>query len=736
MSLTTDKLYELLPAIIRLRDLERGEPLRALVAVLAGQGRLVEEDLQRLYDNLFIETCDDWVVPYLGDLLGVRGLHDTGVAGFSQRARVANTLAYRRRKGTATMVEQLALDTTGWRARVVEFFELLSATQWLNHLRPHSLRTPDLRNAAAFELLDTAFDTAAHSVDVRRIAIGRGRHNLPNLGIFLWRLQSFELAELTARPAADGAAPDALGRFFIHPLGRDVPLFNQPQTETEITSLARERNVPGPLRRRPLHAELEARRKALVNGRSAVKEWFNSVPVFSVAVRMNSGGPLVPVKPEEMVIANLTAPAPAEPEVWLRPPDKLAYVRVSDGATVELPIKVAVDPVLGRLAFPVGIVPHEVRVTAAHGFPGDLGGGAYERRETVAEFPLGRVTWQAGVGRDVTNNPAKHLFNSLADAVAAWNALPAGAVGVIALLDSGLHGQAGLTLELKTGSLLLLVSAGWPEITGANGPERPVGLLAAAGHRGHVLGDIKVQSKPGSELWLDGVWLAGDLTLANAGGAGLQRLRLAHCTVVPDAGRLTVANQHEQVAVELHRCISGSVELAGPARNLRIYDSIIVGGAQPAVLAEFTPTEIQASTVAGTTDVQQLETGNSIYTGKVTVERRQTGCVRFCFIPAGSLTPRRFRCQPDLALEAATSAKAEVEVLSRLVPDFTAELLEHPAYFQLAATCPLEIRQGADDGAEMGAWRFLRQPQREANLRTSLDEYLRLGLEAGLIYVT
>ena len=109
MSLTTDKLYELLPAIIRQRDSERGEPLRALVAVLAGQGRLVEGDLQRLYDNLFIETCDDWVVPYLGDLLGVRGLHDTGAAGFSQRGRVANTLAYRRRKGTAWDVANAAL---------------------------------------------------------------------------------------------------------------------------------------------------------------------------------------------------------------------------------------------------------------------------------------------------------------------------------------------------------------------------------------------------------------------------------------------------------------------------------------------------------------------------------------------------------------------------------------------------------------------------------------------------
>ena len=34
------------------------------------------------------------------------------------------------------------------------------------------------------------------------------------------------------------------------------------------------------------------------------------------------------------------------------------------------------------------------------------------------------------------------------------------------------------------------------------------------------------------------------------------------------------------------------------------------------------------------------------------------------------------------------------------------------------------------------AFRVLQQPQREANLRASLDEYLRFGLEAGLIFST
>jgi hypothetical protein len=43
------------------------------------------------------------------------------------------------------------------------------------------------------ELIDTPFDTAAHTVDVRRIANRRGKHNIPNVGIFLWRLQAYPL---------------------------------------------------------------------------------------------------------------------------------------------------------------------------------------------------------------------------------------------------------------------------------------------------------------------------------------------------------------------------------------------------------------------------------------------------------------------------------------------------------------------------------------------------------------
>ena len=116
--LTPERLYRLLPAIHRLRDAEQGEPLRALLAVVEHELETLEADTARLYDNWFIETCEPWVVPYLGELLGVRGLHGVSDATFNQRAQVANTLRFRRRKGTAAMLEQLARDVTGWPARV------------------------------------------------------------------------------------------------------------------------------------------------------------------------------------------------------------------------------------------------------------------------------------------------------------------------------------------------------------------------------------------------------------------------------------------------------------------------------------------------------------------------------------------------------------------------------------------------------------------------------------------
>ena len=47
--------------------------------------------------------------------------------------------------------------------------------------------TLDIRSAIALERLGGPFEEYTRSAEVRRIATGRGLHNLPNVGLFLWR---------------------------------------------------------------------------------------------------------------------------------------------------------------------------------------------------------------------------------------------------------------------------------------------------------------------------------------------------------------------------------------------------------------------------------------------------------------------------------------------------------------------------------------------------------------------
>src|SRR5205814_6356987 len=111
-------------------------------------------------------TCQEWVVPYIADLVSYSTPHD--VLPRSLRVEVANTISYRRRKGTATMLEQLAREVTGWSVHVVEFFKLLAQSQHVNRVRLETT-SPDLRNPASLERLNTPFDTLVHTADVRNI---------------------------------------------------------------------------------------------------------------------------------------------------------------------------------------------------------------------------------------------------------------------------------------------------------------------------------------------------------------------------------------------------------------------------------------------------------------------------------------------------------------------------------------------------------------------------------------
>ena len=105
--------------------------------------------------------------------------------------------------------------------------------------------------------------------------------------------------------------------------------------------------------------------------------------------------------------------------------------------------------------------------------------------------------------------------------------------------------------------------------------------------------------------------------------------------------------------------------------------------------------------------------------------RQQEGCVRFSFLPSDAKVPRRYHCQPKDGSPAGS-----------LWPQFTSLHYGQPGYCQLHPSCAPEIRQGADDEAEMGVFHDLYQPQRKTNLRIRLEEYLRFGMEAGIFYAS
>jgi hypothetical protein len=723
--MTAQQLYELLPAIYRLRDDEQGQPLRAFIEVLAEQIQGLEESLAQSYDDQFIETCAEWVVPYIGDLIGYRTIHGVAPKIASRRAEVANTIAYRRRKGTAAVLEQLARDVTAWPARVVEFFELLCTTQYLNHLRLHNQVTPDLRDVSALQRLGTAFERTPHLVDIRSITSGAGRYNIKNIGIFLFRIREFSLTGSPAVPEGDDGR-----RFRFHPLGIDAPLYNRVEREEMIEHLAERLNVPLPIGRRELDAELHAEPPTFYGvGRSLLVTVDGSV------------------KPhDELKICDLSDD-PENPDAWVHMP--------SD--------HVALDPVLGRMAFPdPSPIP---RVSFYYGFSSELGGGEYERSQNFEQGFEDPTVVQDGEDLE----PA--IAEVLEAIIATVESQAPSTSGIVQIADSGRYrAPAIITIPEQVRLVLRGANTSWPSLVvesdeaDAAGP--PECVISLESH---------------SELILDGLLITGGRLRVQPTDAQFAKLTLRHCTLVPglrlasdgtplepDAASLVI--EATGLTVVLDRCIVGSIRTAVDT-VVHITDSIIdamdtealaVAGLEVVDQPDAEPrggtVYVENSTVIGRVFATIMPmASNTIFLADSTddrmpvrVHQKQIGCVRFSYIPPQSQTPRRYRCQPDMAVdEALAEARQRNPFTFHLIgeqirldtelgvrPRLITRRYGRPAYCQLRLTTPGEIRKGADDESEMGVFHHLFQPQRESNLRVRLDEYLRVGLEAGILFAS
>ncbi len=688
MSFDAEKLYSLLPAIYRIRDAEKGGPLKEFLSVIASQIAVIEENLDRLYDDQFIETCSEWVIPYIGDLIGYRTLNKD-IPKTTMRAEVANTIRYRRRKGTASMLEQLARDVTGWNARVVEFFALLASTQYMKHVRPENASIAGLRDWEPLERLNTPFNALPHTVDVRRIESKRGYFNIPNIGIFLWRLNAYPLTRSDAFPVDKHC-------FLFGPLGNNTQLFTIPKTEDEITHIAEPVNVPAPISRRILDRYLN---DYYGKGKSIFIEGFDDVSKISVC----------------------------DLSQW--------------SSSIASGKEIAIDPVNGRF-FTKTPRNEPPAISFHYAFSADIGGGEYERASTFKNELLEN-------GGKLIRVPDDESTIQKALTALAGN----GVIEVTDSrrydedLKKDFSVKQCIELRAANGRKPVIMLKNDFVINKGKGGEFYLNGLCMSGGKLSIKGGLSSINinhctlVPGISLLLNGEPEHPDTPCLEV-TASKVRIVIDSCIAggirVGDYSMVTInnsiidSNSENNVAYDW---AAGN----GAGGELTIENSTIIGKVRTFLLKNASNTIFYSKTKQG-----------DGWDAPVISEIRQDGCVRYSFIPPDSFTPQRYNCQPDTVIKQAVEnakkidpnisgndiKKISSEVIMQFQPVFSSLKYGDPEYAQLHISCPKEIRSGADDESEMGVFHDLFNPQRETNLKVRLEEYLRFGLEAGIFYAS
>jgi Phage tail protein (Tail_P2_I) len=678
----TDRLYGLLPRVHRARDAEADFPLRTILRALEDELDARDEDIARLYDDWFIETCDEAFLPYFAELVGLT-LDPPGVDGARRRRQLANAIAHRRRKGTVAVLEQLALDATGWPAHALEFGARVAATASARFPGLGRRSLVDVSDGDALERLFTPFSGAAPVADVRRLSSHRrqGAGNLGAVGVVVWRLAADGVEHAPAANLQDS------NHYTFDPLGRDTQLCIAPSPRTPGAAPASDLDVPAPISRIALERRLE--------------DYYG--PARSLCVYRDGR----PVPRSAILVADLSG--------WRyrTPPDR-----------------VSVDPALGRIAFPERHAPEAgVWASASVLSVGAIGGGHYERLpgDAAADYRVGQRG--EGVHRTVTG------------ALRAW-AHDGRPSAVIEIGDDGVYAErlnirlaAGQRLELRaaTGCRPILL----PTDRRSNEPD----MLRLAGPE--LEG---AETAPPPDVVLDGIWVAGHpVELAGALGrvslrhctlvpaSGALQLEGPHGSRDPS---LVITAMPCSVSVDssvLGRIRAESPEVGFDPVPLAVRDSVLDAsdlrgraiegtGGDPAWVA----LTLERTTVLGGAEVTQVGlVEDSILMGPLRSERRQPGAVRFSYLAPGSRTPHRTACQP-----------AAPEHDERVKPRFDALHFGAPAYARLVSDGPKEIERGAHDKGELGAYHDVWGGLRAADLRARLREFAPAGTDVDIIFAT
>ncbi len=392
--MTGQELWELLPGALRRGDEEAGGVLRAVVEMLAGPADLVAHDIDAMADDWFIETCADWVVSYLGDLVGVEELHPLGGAiGFSSargwptrsapgaaraRPRCSRTSPARPpagRPGRSSTSSCSPPPSTSTTSASVPRRRRRCATprRWpWSTVRSTAPPTPSPSDRSARTAAATTFRTSAStsgpSPATRSTARRRRR----------WR----------TRPTGAGSStPSATTTPWPVPASPRPPSSTAPSRRTCPRRCAGARSTTSSTHAAPTPARSSS-------GSSP------GDPAFTVFMQ-EGAGVLTEVDLDLLEVCDLSA--------WERPTGTM----------------VRVDPVLGRVAVSPARVVERAAVSWSYAFGADIGAGPYPRRPRPGEA-VDTTTFDFQIGVSATDDPVpSEVVATLAEAVAAWHDLEA-----------------------------------------------------------------------------------------------------------------------------------------------------------------------------------------------------------------------------------------------------------------------------------------------------------------------
>lgn len=762
-------LYERLPEIYRQRDIEQDPPgqLQAYLSIVEDVFGAMYDNIGELYRDLFIETCDAWVIPYIGDLLGVSPLSGDP---WTLRADVADAIALRRRKGTLHALELLAYDLTEWASFCLELRDVLAWHQHLNHQRPDIESTVarmegvarggtvEIRDPALLSLVGTPFDPFAYYPDCKPLLPGVLRRNLPDVAVFLWRLIAPQVGPsapvfrgITATGAALPLAAQAV-RFDIEPTGRPLVLFNVPRIvpSPDAAMVSTIDDVPGPIPAARLTQETPA----------GAPQNYISVNTYDAAAV-----PPAPVTDTALAIQfhlpNATFPA----DTWSFRGANLCGWETA----IHPPLRnreIVIDPRIGRVVFGVDTAPEAAAlenfllVTWTYGTPGPV--GAQPGANLIEP-----TSWLGPVYQTIT---ADYRTDPHALEKALGNLGAATGPVLIEIDDSMTHTLdlslvAGVnladgvpSLQLQFPLMIRSTAGNRPVIRLQNHSLafRPLTVVAGGGQTQPQV-DAQVASL---KVLFEGIHIDGGglpagtplvaraalpaiefvrSTLAPGGGVRLDGTREAMVPALGLDARFGFTSDAEFDAfqpdpkITIYRSIAGPIEMESEYL-LQIQDSIVDGGAGPgedgsaaiAIGSQADPlhgwgpvTSIGGVTVFGRARVRSATGSGGIFCHALEAQDNQKGCLRFCwFAPEANRLPQNFGCVTGVTLQ------------------FTATAFGAPGYGQLGLDSAEAVLQKGPGSDEMGAFGFRLNSHKWRNLQIRFREFMPAGISPVVVPVT